>query len=313
MSTYPTPRQKLPDVMRRASQVDLGQLDDTELIRGTGKRPSPHLKWVGLGRVERIVKYKPGMPYAAINWPLTTKTFPREKLVIERSQLINKEWFIANDTSDTMYFGTEGDLKIVTGATLTAIFALAGMNKKDKVAQACFNDKIMGPLLEDASADDMVLAALTHQSKPLRQAGSTVAREGRSGLSTFLSYLPETPSIVPVISDFMCMTDDDAKALVLASRKHTLLCCVVEDAREMIFPDASGQITLSDMKTKRQETMSFDEANRLVSADHDMRIKRLEEVFQRAHCGYAFFAAGNTPSQLRRKISDMLHQRKPKS
>jgi uncharacterized protein (DUF58 family) len=312
MSNTPNPRHKLQEVMRRASQVDIGQLDDTELIRGTGKRPSPHLKWVGLGRMERIVKYKPGMPYAAINWPLTTKTFPREKLVIERSQLINKEWFIGNDTSDTMYFGTEGDLKVVAGATLTAIFALAAFNKKDKVAQACFNDKIMGPLLEQASVEEMVLSTLTHQARPIKQAGSAPAREGRSGLSTFLGYLPETPSVVPIISDFMCMTEDDAKALVLASRKHVLLCCVVEDAREKVFPEASGQITLNDMKTGRQETMSFDEAHRLVSADRAERIKRLEAVFQRARCGYAFFAAGNTSTQIRQKMAEMLLRRRPK-
>jgi len=299
------PRKKLREVMQRASLIDLSDLIDTQLLRGAGRRESPARSYTGLGQMESIVEWTPDYPYSAINWNLSAQTYPPRKLIIKRKRLINTDWCFLIDCARTMDFGTEQDLKRVMAAQLAATFAQAAQKKRDRVTQLTYDEQRNGLVLENASPEEMVLMALAHQSAP---DGSSKPAARTSGLSCALTQLPQNQAIVPVISDFMHLTDADKEGLIRASHYHNVFCCVVEDAREIRFPSVSGQITLADMTTGARQTMSFAEADRLVSADREKRLSALIEFFRRARIPYALFEAGEKPSATRNKLVRLLQR-----
>lgn len=294
--------------MRRASLLDISELVETHLLRGAGRRESPSRSFTGLGQMEAVVEWTPDYPYSAINWGLSSQTFPRKRLVIKRKRLINTDWCVVVDCSRTMDFGTEHDLKRVTAMQLAATFAQAAIKKRDRVTQIIFDEERIGLVLENASAEEMVLMALSHDSSAPSRQPQLARRDdrSRSGLSFATTQLPENQAIVPVISDFMHLTDADKEQLVSAARYHKVLCCVVEDAREIRFPEVSGQITLQDMTSGRRETMTFAQANSLVAGDRDKRVSELKAFFRQARIPYAFFEAGETPSSTRLKLVKLL-------
>jgi hypothetical protein len=298
--TLPNPRAKLPIVIRRAAQVDLSSVIETEL-ETHGKRLSTSEGYQGFGPIERITEWTPDVPFDAVDWDLTWQTSPRELQVIYRLQRMNRDWFIAADASRTMHFGTEGDIKLVTGATLVASFAQAALQNYDQVTQAVFDERHVGKVLENATTEEMVLAILSHDATKVK-----ARTNDRSGLSAVLTQLPDNPSTVILISDFLNLREEDKARLVQASHYHTLFCCVVEDAREIRFPKASGQLTLTDMSTGRQEVMSFAEADKLVGEERDARIAELTDCFRKARARFSFFEGGDSTTTIRNKIMRML-------
>ena len=161
----------------------------------------------------------------------------------------------------------------------------------------------IGKALEESDAEEMVVSILSHD--PNKRRGKPPVA-GRSGLSSLLAQLPDSPATVVLISDCMHLSEGEQSQLVQASHYHKLICCVVEDAREIRVPNASGQVTLVDMSTGRQETMSFAEADKLVREDHDARIAALTDCFRRARAQYGFFEGGDSPTTMRNKIMRML-------
>jgi len=300
---YPNPRAKLATVIRRAAQIDLSSLVETEDLTNSGKRLSTAEGYQGFGPIERITQWTPDLPFDSIDWDLTCQTSPRQLQVIFRLQKMNRDWFIATDASRTMHFGTESEIKLVTAATLAACFAQAALQNSDRVTHGVFDETTVGQVLEESDAEEMVVSILSHD--PNKRRGKPPAT-GRSGLCALLAQLPDRPATVVLISDCMRLSEAEQSRLVQASHYHKLICCVVEDAREIRVPNASGQVTLADMSTGRQETMSFAEADKLVREDHDARISALTDCFRRARAQYGFFEGGDSPTTMRNKIMRML-------
>lgn len=290
-------------VVQRASLLDISELLETDLMRGSGKRESPATSYSGLGRMVSVITYTPEHDAAAINWNLSAQTFPKRKLIIKRQRLIKKDWAIVVDCSRTMNFGSETDLKVVTGLQIAASFAQIGLKKRDRVAQLIVDEGSVFKL-EDASVEEMVLMALarTAASDSRSRVKTPVRKGGKGGMTYAATQLPENSAIMPVISDFMNFTDADKQALVRASRFHRVLCCVIEDAREIRFPQASGQITMQDITSGKRATMSFAQADKLVSADRAARLADLEAFFKSARIPYAFFESGESIATTRGKL-----------
>jgi hypothetical protein len=305
---FRNPRAKLREVMQRAALLDISELKETDLLRGAGRRESSAKTFSGLGKMETVVPWTTDYPYNAINWPLSMSQSPPKRMVIKRTKLIKSDWCVIVDCSKTMNFGTERDLKLVTALQLAATFAQSGLKKRDGVRQIIINEKRVGLVLDDASAEEMVLMALQHDpDKPSTlRLGPGIDKRPRSGLSMAITQLPENQAIVPVISDFMNMTAADREQLVRASRYHTVLCCIVEDPREMRFPDASGQVTLQDMTSCRTQTMTFAQADKLVSEDRQQRVDELTAFFKKARIRYTFFDGTETPVAARMKLSRLI-------
>jgi len=299
-------RTKLREVMQRASLLDLSELVETDLLRGVGRRESPATSYSGLGRMVSVVEYTPEHDFSNINWNMSAQTFPRRKLIIKRERLIRKDWAIVVDCRRTMNFGTESDLKLITGLQLAASFAQAALKKRDRVAQIVF-DETRTVAFEDASVEEMVLMTLSHNASGSDK-GASADKRGRGGLSFATTQLPENSAIVPVVSDFMNLTEADKTALARAARFHKVLCCVVEDAREIRFPKAPGQITLQDITSGRRETMTFAQADKLVSQDREARLADLFAFFRKARIPYACFEGGEEMSVTRKKLIRLLQQ-----
>lgn len=301
-------RNKLRSVLQRAAQVDLTELLDTAIVRGVGRRASPQQSVLGHGRVEAVVPYSPEYPFSAIDWGLTNKNYPRKKLVVKRTKLIYTDWCFAFDVSNTMRFGTKVDQKLVTGAVVAAALAQAATKKRDRVSQIIYDECGIISSLEDTSADEMALEVLkqdgTRKSRANRLGKCSVER---SGMSALVSNLPETQSIVPIISDFMHLTPADRARLTRAASFHRVLCCLVEDPREAEFPEGvSGQITMQDVDTGRLRTMSFAEANRIISEDREKRMADLKSFFKRAHCEFMVFRSDDSNAVIRKKIMRLI-------
>lgn len=297
-------RTKLREVMQRAALLDLSELVETDLLRGVGRRDSPATSTSGLGRMVSVVDYTTDHDFSDINWNLSAQSFPRRKLIIKRERLIRRDWAIVVGCGPTMDFGTTGDLKLITGLQLAATFAQAALKKRDRVAQIVFDEKRV-VAFEDASVEEMVLMSLA-QSNPGTRRSSAKDKLGRGGLSFALTQLPENSAIVPVVWDFMNMTKAEKTALAQAARFHKVLCCVVEDAREIGFPKVSGQITLQDITSGRHETMTFAQADKLVSQDRAARLAELFAFFRKHRISYACFEGGEATPVTRKKLIRLL-------
>ncbi len=300
---HPSPRTKLAEVIRRAAQIDLTELAETENLFDNGKRLSTDEGYQGFGPIERIVDWEPDMPFDAVDMDLTVQTSPRRMQVIHRLQKNTRKWLIAAGAGRTMSFGTEGDIKIVTAAVLAVSFAQAAWQIEDDVMHAVFDENTAGPVLEQASAEEIALSILSHRASKIARGDQAGTK--RSGLASILAQLPEEPAIVVLVDDFMNMGEADERHMAQASQ-HKLICCVVEDAREKRFPNCSGLVTLSDIRTGRQEVMTFAQADKLVSEDRARRIEALTGCFRRARAQYAFFEGGDSPIVMRNKIMRML-------
>jgi uncharacterized protein (DUF58 family) len=298
-------RLELQKVMQHAALLDLSDLAETDLLRGIGMRDSPSRSYSALGQMESIVEWTPDYPYSAINWGLSSQTYPRKKLVIKRRRLLKRDWCIIVDSGLTMNFGTEHDFKKVVASQLSATMALTAEKKKDRIKHIVFDNLSTGVVLEDASVEEMVLSVLQHvphsaMSDRLRSSPD------QGGLTSALHQAPDNASIMPVISDFLNLTEAARKALVSASRYHKVLACVVEDARELGFPAQSGQLTLTDISTGNERTMTFAEADELISKDRNERLLALKSFFRAAHIPFQLFQSGEKVPVTRSKLVKLL-------
>jgi uncharacterized protein (DUF58 family) len=299
-------RLKLQQVMQRAALLDLSDLAETDLLRGIGMRDSPRRSYSALGQMESIVEWTPDYPYAAINWGLSSQTYPRKKLVIKRRRLLKRDWCIIVDAGVTMNFGTEHDFKKVVAAQLSATMAQTAEKKKDRVKHIVYDNLRTGVILEDAATEEMVLSVLQHDPHSAMSDKRRRSLPNESGLASALHQAPDNASIMPVISDFLKFPEADRKALIGASRYHKVLACVVEDAREIGFPLRSGQLTLKDISTGNERTMTFAEANELISKDRNERHLALNAFFRSAHIPYQIFESGENVPVTRSKLVKLL-------
>jgi uncharacterized protein (DUF58 family) len=302
------PHKKLVRVMQRAAQLDLSELIETRIERGLGKRASPEMAVNARGKQVAIVDYSPEYPYSAIDWSLSNKTHPRKKLVVKRIRRVFTEWCFAIDVSATMRFATKIDTKVVTGTVVATSLAQAASKKKDRLRHYIFDECGIISTLEETTPEDMVLDAVKQDGKRKRSSGRMgKCRVGRSGISSFVDNLPDAQSILVVVSDFLHMTEADKMRLARASAYHHLFCVVVEDPREIEFPEnVSGQITVRDIDTGRMRTMSFAEAHKLISADRQKRLDEFKKFCQKAHCQYAVFRSDESTASMRKKIMRLI-------
>ncbi|MDR3612667.1 MAG: hypothetical protein P4L53_03820 [Candidatus Obscuribacterales bacterium] len=298
-------RLKLQEVMQRAALLDLSDLAETDLLRGIGMRDSPSRSYSALGQMESIVEWTPDYPYSAINWGLSSQTSPRKKLVIKRRRLLKRDWCIIVDSGPTMNFGTEHDFKKVVASQLSATMALTAEKKKDRIKHIVYDSVSTGIILEDATAEEMILSVLQHSPYSAMN-DMFQSSPNQVGLAGALCQGPDNASIMPVISDFLNLTEADRKALLSASRYHKVLACVVEDPREVGFPSQSGQLTIRDILTGNERTMTFAEANALISKDRDERLLALNAFFRSAHIPYQIFQSGETVPVTRSKLVKLL-------
>jgi hypothetical protein len=307
-----TIRSQIGEVMRRAALLDISDLSATEQLRGAGRRESVVESCTGLGRMKSISKWNSDYPYAAINWELSAQTSPRERLVIKREKNIYKYWCALIDCSLTMRnFGTKDEMKLLLAAQLVATFAQAAEKRRDPLTGIIFDEDGLGSNLENACPEDLVLLALSHKSTGSRHVvnvSDSINKRDATGLVLALSQLPENPAIVPIVSDFMHLTEEDKKELARAARYHSLLCCIVEDRREKGFPKGAGQVTLRDLTTGNRRTMSFARAHELVSQDRNRRFAELTAFFQSARIPYATFESGEDASQTRAGLIRLMQQ-----
>jgi len=310
-------RDTLVKVMRRAAFVDITELTETELLRGVGRRSSNARSYTGLGKMQSVKEWNPEIPYSAIHWGLSKKTRPMKRLVIKREKLIKTDWAFVVDCSRTMDFGTLEFLKRGFATVLMAIFGQAAQHKRDRMAEIIFDEKQIGPVLEDASIEEMVLTALAYEARKV--APGARFDPSHTGFSLAMSQLPDNQGIVPIMSDFLFLLETDKKGnltpaaqlarqlIASAANYHRVLACVIEDPRERYFPtDTTAEVTLADMVTGEHQSMTFEEADALTSAESERRRKELKAFFDQIRCPSEVFSPDQEQLDMRMKVISLM-------
>jgi len=192
---------------------------------------------------DEVREYIPGDDVRTIDWNVTARTgAPFIKRYIEERELTV---VIACDISGSQGFGTRGKLKRETAAELSALLAFSAIKNKDKVGLLLFTDEV--ELFVPARKGKrhtlrLIRDILTH--KPRRTRTNIAAALDK------LNRIQRKRGIVFLISDFL--DPHFEQAVRRTSKKHDLICAIIEDPAEENMPAVGAYINLEDPETGKR-------------------------------------------------------------
>ena len=190
-----------------------------------------------------VRQYLPGDDVRSIDWNVTARTgTPYVKRFVEERELTV---MLLVDVSASTYFGTRSLLKSEMAAEMAALFAFSAITNNDKVGLVLFNDGIeraLPPRKGTRHVLRLIREVLSFESKPR---GTNI-----QAALQHLNRVSRRRAVVFLISDLL----DPSVALALraASHRHDMIAIILEDPREMEFPDV-GLIELCDAETGERE------------------------------------------------------------
>lgn len=186
-----------------------------------------------------VREYEPGDEIRSIDWNVTARLGrPFIKRFIEERELTV---ILMADVSASGHFGTVNQMKSEITAEICALLAYAAIQNNDRVGLLMFTDQIEKFIPPKKGR--------THILRVIREVLYT--RPGHTGtdLTQALEYLNRLltrRSIVFILSDFL--TEDYAKPLRVASKRHDVVAVTITDPRELSLPGI-GLIELQDAET----------------------------------------------------------------
>lgn len=148
---------------------------------------------------------------------------------------------LAVDTSASTLFGSGHQNKAELAAEISALLAFSALKNNDRVGLLMFSDrceKFVPPKKGRKHGLRVITEILTHQPQA-RGTNLNCALE-------FLSRALRRRSIIFMLSDFFA--PDFTTALKIAKRKHDCVALVLNDRRELEFPDL-GRMRVADSET----------------------------------------------------------------
>jgi len=211
---------------------------------------------------DEVRPYVPGDDVRTIDWNVTARTgVPHVKRFVEERELTV---MLLVDASASTHFGTVKQLKSEMAAELAAVFAFSAITNNDKVGLVMFSDQIELAVRPKKGT--------RHVLRVIREVLSFTPRGRGTNLGAALEHLGHVTKrrcVTFVISDFL---DPAARApLKLANRRHDVIGVVLDDPRDLTFPDI-GLIELEDAET----------GEHLIVDTGDARVRREFEARARA-------------------------------
>ena len=199
-----------------------------------------HSTFKGQGmEFEEVRQYEPGDDIRLIDWNVTARTgYPHIKKFREEREL---SVVLLVDASSSGQFGTRDRFKSETAAELGALLAFSAIKNNDKVGLIIFTDQIekfVPPRKGRAHVLRLIREILYFE--PTRS-GTDIG-----GALEYLNRVVRRKSVVFLISDFL--SENFAKPVQIANRRHDLVAIKITDPRESTFDDV-GLIELEDAET----------------------------------------------------------------
>ena len=186
-----------------------------------------------------VREYEPGDEIRSIDWNVTARLGrPYIKRFIEERELTV---ILMADVSASGHFGTVNQMKSEITAEICALLAYAAIQNNDRVGLLMFTDQIEKFIPPKKGR--------THILRVIREVLYNQPGHTGTDLTQALEYLNRLltrRSIVFILSDFL--TEDYAKPLRVASKRHDVVAVTITDPRELSLPGV-GLIELEDAET----------------------------------------------------------------
>jgi len=225
-------------------------------------------------------EYAPGDDPRSIGWNATART---GGLAILRSVYMEPrdiKVFVLTDVGRSMDFGTTRATKRHLAAEMVGSIIKAAEETHDRVGFMAYSPNQVEKYIPTRSAQRMFLPALVSTIE-----GRDTRGHSGSGLTKSLSLLPQTRSLVYVVSDFLHLSERDRSALRRAALRHDLVCVMVQDKRERELPPVWGFYTLTDLGTGDRKTLFLTKKKREeFAASFRRHEQELLSFFRKSHC-----------------------------
>lgn len=191
---------------------------------------------------DEVREYVPGDDVRDIDWNVTAKTgHPHTKRFIEERELTV---FILIDVSGSEYFGSQEHSKAEIIAQICALLAFSAIKNNDRVGVLFFSDQVEKFILPKKGKRHVLRVIREILTFKPKHQGTSI----NAALRALNEILPKK-SIVFLMSDFL--TKDYETLLKITHKKHDVIAVVVEDSREIDFPNI-GYIELEDVESKQR-------------------------------------------------------------
>ncbi|MEC8560433.1 MAG: DUF58 domain-containing protein [Planctomycetota bacterium] len=192
---------------------------------------------------EEVRPYAVGDDVRTIDWNVSARTGePFIKKFREERELTV---IIAVDVSDSLGFGTRGQLKRELVAELAATLAYAAIRNNDKVGLMLFTDRV--------ECFVPPRKGVRHVLRIIRELLAFEPEGSGTDLAGALEELNRAikrRAVVFAISDYQQDPDDWSPSMKHSALRHDLIPVVVTDRRELDMPDV-GLVELQDAETGR--------------------------------------------------------------
>jgi uncharacterized protein (DUF58 family) len=179
-------------------------------------------------------EYAPGDDTRHIDWNSYAASGGMDLVVNEYEEPRDIQTYVLVSVDASMDFGTHRATKRHLAAELAASVLASVEESKDRCGLMLFSAKSVEKVMKATTPSRIrfpMVAGVIDQKPNENGPGD--------GLSRALKGLPNSKTLVFIISDFMNLSETDWEALHKASRRHDIRCFYVQDLRERELPDVS--------------------------------------------------------------------------
>lgn len=217
-----------------------------------------------------VREYQPGDDIRSIDWNVSARLNHTYVKVFEEERELNVVLMV--DASRSSFFGTTHQLKQDLMMEICALLSYSAAGNHDKISLMFFTDKV-----------EKFLPPIKGHSQVLRIVRELINFTPASAVTDlaealhFLNNMMKHRSVVFILSDFMSGEYEDA--LMIAARKHDVICVHVYDAREREIPDV-GILPVCDAESG--ERFLLDTSSRAARADYRNQFEQYQHYFNSA-------------------------------
>ena len=235
-----------------------------------------HSTFKGRGmEFDEVREYVPGDDIRSLDWNVTARTgSPHIKKFVEEREMTV---MLVVDVSASNLFGSSAQMKRDLSAEVAAVLAFSAIRNNDRIGLILFAEEVekyIPPKKGTRHVLRLVREMLTHQPQG--------KRTNVVPALDYLNHVSTRKNVSFLISDFM-FDDDYERLLKVSARRHDLISVIIEDKREIAWPDI-GTVTWHDAETG--ERVLVDTASRNVrehlAREQTLRTEALDEMLRRA-------------------------------
>lgn len=202
--------------------------------------------------LDELRQYQTGDDLRSVDWKTTSRIgrlHVRLKLVDKRATI-----FFIIDKSRSEKFGSFYHTKEDIVAKLLSLLVYAASETGNEIGFLAFTDRVEQYIPPKTGENE----AFKNMKKVLTDEPSSHFTDINAAL-TFLHKKVQSPSLIFILSDFFAPHNYE-RSLKAISYRHEVIPVIVSDKRESCIPKARGYLTVRDVETYCNKTVSTTEA-----------------------------------------------------